>query len=285
MHKPVRVPPALERACRYLRLPGSPDTEPDCVSDDSEGALRCRETGRVFRFDGGVLDLLGANFLATDTQKMLDTWFTAWAYDRLRARFAPAIGMPTFADEVANVEQRLSLAPGDVVLDIACGQGIFTVELAKRVGAEGLVIGIDIAGSMLRRAVHHVLEADLDNVLLVRGDALALPVASASLSKVNCSGGLHQFPDLRRALREMARVSRPGARVAVSGFARSGDDRYVRFKRWAKRRFETHFVPESLLIEELQRAGYCHVESRMEGRWVGYAWGSTPPDESRRPNL
>ena len=169
----------------------------------------------------GVLDLLDPAFAPTATQRSLDTTATAWLYEFLRDRLVRSIGMPDFASEARQVIERLALAPGDVVLDLACGHGNFTVEFARRVGPTGLVIGIDIASSMLARAAARVRREGLDNVLLVRGDALALPFVDAAFAKLNCSGGLHQMPDLARALAELARVAKPGAHFAASGFARS----------------------------------------------------------------
>ena len=222
------------------------------------------------RVRDGVLDLLDERFAPTATQRFLDTAATAWLYDRIRDVFAPAIGMPEFAREADEVAARLALAPGDVVLDVACGHGNFTVELARRVGARGLVVGLDISAAMLARAANRVRRAGLDNVLLVRGDALALPFAGAAFAKLNCSGGLHQMPDLGRALGEFARVSAPGARLSGSGFATSGA-RETGFPGWIWRRFALHFVPAELLAKEIERAGYADVCVERMGAWMAAA--------------
>jgi ubiquinone/menaquinone biosynthesis C-methylase UbiE len=188
--------------------------------------------------------------------------------DRLVRRF----GMLDWADEADAVAARLALAPGDVVLDVACGHGNFTADFARRVGPSGLVIGLDIAASMLARAVARVRHERLDNVLLVRGDALALPFRDGVFAHVNCSGGLHQMPDLGRALAEMARVAAPGARFAASGFAQPGETpRGVRG--WLHRRMALHFVPVAQLAREVERAGFADVEARMVGPTFAYTSG------------
>ena len=217
----------------------------------------------------GVLDLLDRSFTPTFTQRTLDTAPTAWFYDRVRDTLAPALGMPTFAEEVAGVAERLALAPGDVVLDVACGHGNFTVELARKVGPTGLVIGLDIARSMLARAARRVRRAGLDNVVLIRGDALALPFVDGAFAKLNCSGGLHQMPDLDRALAEFARVTRPNARFAGSGFAESGAvETGWRGALW--RRWKLHVVPIQALAHAIETAGFDDVDVRQAGP-VGYA--------------
>jgi len=241
-------PTPLERAAPLLRL--APGATPLHVTN-------------------GVLDLLDRSFAPTFTQRTLDTAFTAWFYAVVRDALAPALGMPDFASEVASVAERLALAPGDVVLDVACGHGNFTVELARRVGPSGLVIGLDIAGSMLARAVRRVRRAGLDNVLLVRGDALALPFVDGAFAKLNCSGGLHQMPDLDRALAEFARVTQPDARFAGSGFARAGAaETGLRGLLW--RRMKLHFVPADVLAESIASAGFDGVDVRLVGA-LGYA--------------
>lgn len=226
--------------------------------------------GRPLALRDGILDLLADDFAPTPTQRMLDTRATAWLYDALRDRAARSIGMPSFAEEVEAVARRLELAPGDVVLDVACGQGNFTVELARRVGPEGLVVGLDISRAMLARAAARVRRAGLANVLLVRGDALALPFVDAAFARVDCAGGLHQMPDLDRALGELARVTAPGGRLAASTFAQAGAAARG-WRAWAARRLALHFVPERRLADALARAGFAQVETRMAGPFFAYA--------------
>jgi ubiquinone/menaquinone biosynthesis C-methylase UbiE len=220
----------------------------------------------------GVLDLLPESFRATGTQKMLDTPATAWAYDRLRDVAVHAIGMPSFASELADVTHALDLRAGDEVIDLACGHGNFTVALARAVGPQGFVIGIDIASSMLARAAARMRRAQLDNVLLVRGDALALPLASDSVVKLNCSGGIHQFPDLGRALDEIARVTRAGALVAVSGFATEGD-RETGWRHWLRKRLDLHVVSLPGLARRLESHGFDAIAWRSHGPLFGRASG------------
>jgi len=255
---------ALRRAAPLFRLPGTP------VPTDDGAGLRDPATGRVVRLQDGVLDLLGGAFAPTPTQRMLDTRVTAWLYDAVRERWARAAGLPRFPDEVRAVARRLALAPGDVVLDVACGHGNFTVELAREVGPAGLVIGLDISAAMLARAAVRVRRAGLANVLLVRGDALALPFVDGAFVKANCSGGLHQMPDLPRALGEMARVTARGGRFAASTFAQAGPEPRG-WRAIAARRLALHFVPEARLAAAIAGAGFSGVETEMAGPWFAYA--------------
>lgn len=260
---------ALKRAARLLRLSGPTSPPPDIA--ESGDALVCPATGRRVVVRDGVIDLLGAGFEPNIGQRMLDTAPSAWFYDLVRPRLGPLLGMPTFDSEVKNVVERLVLEPGSTALDIACGQGNFTLELARVVGPDGLVIGLDIAGAMLKRAARHLCESGMSNVVLLRADALDLPFADACLASINCSGGLHQFPDVKRALAEMARTNRPGGRMAISGFASPTRDANEGFRRWVQGG-DMNFVPMDELEADMQGAGYEQVGGEM-GRWVGYRWG------------
>lgn len=259
----------LECAAPLLRLPTSPDRPPEVLADGS--GLRCPATGQVYPYRDGILDLLPDAVPLTETQHVLNTPITAWAYDRFRGALMRVLGLPDFPSEVAAIQQRLQARPGDTILDLACGHGNFTVEWAKRVGQEGLVLGLDIAPAMLARAGIRFRQWGLDNVLLIRGDAHHLPLADASLPKVNCSGGFHQFPDLPQALREIARVSMLGGVVTASTFAVGTDDHFAKLKNWLRRRFALHFVPLTDLGEQLATLGYTDYEWSLPGGWFGYA--------------
>lgn len=246
-------------------------SNPDALAR-AAALFACDPASLAPRVQDGVLDLLGDAFHPTFTQRTLDTAFTAWIYDALRDRLTSTIGMPDFETEVRDVAERLAIAEGDVVLDVACGQGNFTVELARRVGPTGLVVGLDIAASMLARAANRVRREGLGNIVLVRGDALALPFRDAAFAKVNCSGGLHQMPDLDRALGEMARVAMPGARFTGSSFARDGTEESG-LRGWLWRRWSLHFVPVVVLGRAVEAAGFGDVRAQMAGSAMGYAWG------------
>jgi hypothetical protein len=244
----------LERAAPLLRLPASSDRAPQVLPDGS--GLRSPSTGRVYTYgpgDGrGILDLLPAEPGQTFTQKALDTPLTVWFYDRFRETITGALNSPDFASEVAHIQQDLQAGPGDTILDLACGQGNFTVEWAKRVGPAGLVIGLDIALAMLERAAYHINRWGLDNVLLIRGDAHHLPLAVG-------------------VLRKIARVSALGAVLTASTFAEGIDDRRAPIKRWLKRRFDLHFVPLADLGDQLGALGYGSYDWLLPGSgWFGY---------------
>jgi demethylmenaquinone methyltransferase/2-methoxy-6-polyprenyl-1,4-benzoquinol methylase len=99
---------------------------------------------------------------------------------------------------------------GDSALDVACGTGDLAIELSRRVGGDGEVIGSDFAQEMLERArvKAPTLQWDL-------GNALDLPYASNRFDATTVGFGARNFSDLDRGLAEMARVVKPGGRVVV----------------------------------------------------------------------
>lgn len=244
----------LGRAVHLIRLPGAPDRAPELV--DGGAGLRCPVTGRVFRYQDGVLDLLLNHGPRTVSQRALDTSVTTWFYDHMRDWIMAAGGLPSFSVEVANIQRRLGAIPGDVIVDLACGHGNFTVEWSRLVGPTGLVLGLDISRSTLARAATRVKALELGNVLLIHADALHLPLADGSIRKINCSGGFHAFPDLSRALQEISRVSCSGAVLTASTFAESPDHPRPFLRKWFKERFGLHFVPLPWLGEQLEALGY-----------------------------
>jgi len=109
----------------------------------------------------------------------------------------------------------LNLAPAHRVLDLATGTADLAIQVAR---TEPLlsVVGLDPSGKMLDVGRLKVERAALtERVELVQGDAQALPFADNSFDSVCIAFGIRNVPDRGKALREMARVTRAGGRVAI----------------------------------------------------------------------
>jgi demethylmenaquinone methyltransferase/2-methoxy-6-polyprenyl-1,4-benzoquinol methylase len=106
-----------------------------------------------------------------------------------------------------------ALAPGDRALDVATGTGDLALELARRVGPAGEVVGSDFSEGMLDHARRK--GADAANVRFEQANALALPYADGEFAAATVGFGARNFSDLAQGLREMTRVVRPGGRVVV----------------------------------------------------------------------
>jgi demethylmenaquinone methyltransferase/2-methoxy-6-polyprenyl-1,4-benzoquinol methylase len=110
----------------------------------------------------------------------------------------------------ARAADLAAVGPGSRALDVATGTGDLAVELARRVGPEGEVIGSDFSENMLELA-----RAKAPSIRFEQANALALPYDDDSFDAATVGFGARNFSDLPQGLREMARVVRPGGRVVI----------------------------------------------------------------------
>ncbi len=166
----------------------------------------------------------------------------------------------------------LSLPPGSVVVDLACGTGDLCRDLAR---AGYRPIGVDFSLGMLTHA--------RTSSPLVQGDALALPLPDGSVDGVVSGFALRNFADLDRAFGEMARVLRSGGRLSLLDVAQpertlvrighgvyfghvvpkigavlSNGDAYRYLPRSV-----AYLPPPPRLIGQLEEAGFTQVERRL----------------------
>ncbi|MER6027121.1 methyltransferase domain-containing protein [Streptomyces sp. NPDC001851] len=115
---------------------------------------------------------------------------------------------PAYAAAVGD----LGLRPGDRVLDAGCGTGRALPPLRAAVGPSGVVLGADLTPAMLTAAVR--AGRDRHGRLLL-ADVAALPLRSGSLDTVFAAGLIAHLPQPEENLRELARVVRPGGKLAL----------------------------------------------------------------------
>jgi demethylmenaquinone methyltransferase/2-methoxy-6-polyprenyl-1,4-benzoquinol methylase len=112
---------------------------------------------------------------------------------------------------------RIVPAPGNVVLDVASGTAGVALQLASRTGAR--VVGLDLTEHMLRRGKANVTAAgQADRISLVAGRAEQIPLPDASVDALTFTYLLRYVDDPQATLAELARVVRPGGRVASLEF-------------------------------------------------------------------
>jgi SAM-dependent methyltransferase len=107
------------------------------------------------------------------------------------------------------------LPRGARVVDVGCGAGIDSFIAARMVGPSGMVIGVDMTPAMLEKAKASATAGGFDNVEFRAGYGESLPVEDEWADVVISNGVLNLMPDKVAALREMARVLRPGGRLQI----------------------------------------------------------------------
>ena len=114
------------------------------------------------------------------------------------------------------VVDALSPAAGEAILDVGCGNGAVALEVARRVGADGSVLGLDLSGPMLGVARGRAAEAGLDQARFEQGDAQIHPLPAASFDGVVSRFGVMFFNDPVAAFTNLAQATKPGGRLAFA---------------------------------------------------------------------
>ncbi len=145
--------------------------------------------------------------------EVMDTAEDAAEYDAMD--FAAPNGR--FAEDALAL---LGERPGAEVLDVGTGTADIPVRMLRR-DARLRVVGVDLAGEMLRLAARKVADAGLSaQCSLERVDGKALPFDAGRFDMVMCNSAVHHVPEPIALLRELARVVRPGGAVIVRDLIR-----------------------------------------------------------------
>jgi ubiquinone/menaquinone biosynthesis C-methylase UbiE len=121
-----------------------------------------------------------------------------------------------FARQLRRMIAALPIRTGMRVLDMACGDGAYTVWLAERVGPTGEVVAVDIDPAFLARAKESAAASNIAApVLHVAAPLEALPFEPATFDVIWCAQSLYSLPDPLETLRTLRPLLRPGGHLAV----------------------------------------------------------------------
>jgi ubiquinone/menaquinone biosynthesis C-methylase UbiE len=196
-------------------------------------------------------------------------------------------GPSIFARFGARLVEHMPLAPGTIILDVATGKGAVLLPIARRVGSEGHVMGVDLSSTILQEADRAVSAAGLTNVELCKMDAEHLEFPDHAFDVITCAFSLFLFPDIDAALREMYRVCKPGGYVGVSIFDKTPSpfdpgwpillQQFMKYQRGVLMPQQVAYAPQE--VEALlSRIGFRSVATHSETNDVVYAtledwWG------------
>jgi demethylmenaquinone methyltransferase / 2-methoxy-6-polyprenyl-1,4-benzoquinol methylase len=157
------------------------------------------------------------------------------------------------------------LAAGQSAVDVACGTGALTRELAASApGAR--VLGVDFSWEMVRRASGPEADPRTPPAAFLVGDALRLPLRDASVDVVTIAFGLRNLPEPGRGLLEFRRVLRPGGRLVVCEFSQP----VVPVLRGVYRRYLTRLMPVAARRLTSDPEAYQYL-ARSIGAWPDQA--------------
>jgi tRNA A58 N-methylase Trm61 len=118
--------------------------------------------------------------------------------------------------EMRPVLDRVGIRPGERVLELGPGPGIFTVKAARRVGPTGRLVAVDIQPKMIAQVEERVRKAGLANVETHIADAYHLPLDNESVDRAFLVTVLPEIPDQARALAELRRVLKPDGLLSIT---------------------------------------------------------------------
>ncbi len=133
----------------------------------------------------------------------------------------------------ARLRDVLAPQPGERVLEVGPGTGYYSLHVAEWVAPEGQLDVFDLQQEMLDHTMRRAGEAGLTNVVPTRGDARTLPYDDATFDGAYLTAVLGEIPDQAAALRELARVLKPGGRLVVGELF--GDPHWVSPRRLRER--------------------------------------------------
>ena len=198
---------------------------PGYVCPKCRGALReipdglaCEACGASYPIQEGIPDFLEGNPGTADgslrrttaIMDLLAPWYETRIWYPVFLRVVGGTGAPRLREIVRRIHGIARVERGRI-LDVACGPGTMGRGLAS---PDRVVFGIDASLGMLRRGIRIARREGIGNLRFARGRAEALPFADGTFDAALCGGALHLFPDPEAALREIARVLRPGAPLA-----------------------------------------------------------------------
>ncbi len=127
----------------------------------------------------------------------------------------PPAAVESFAG-VGYPFQAKIIRSGDRVLDVGSGSGTDTLIASRLVGPGGRVLALDLTAAMRDKLLASIERLGVQNVTVIAGNAEAIPLPDASVDVVTTNGVLNLVPDKERAVREIARVLRPGGRLQLA---------------------------------------------------------------------
>jgi ubiquinone/menaquinone biosynthesis C-methylase UbiE len=164
-------------------------------------------------------------------------------------------------EDCETLLQALNVQPGQVVCDMGCGNGFYTLQLAKLVGEQGKVLAVDIQPEMLHMLSERARESGITNIVPVAGTQIDPRLEPASVDLILLVDVYHEFSHPAQMLVAMRTALKPGGRIALAEFRL--EDRSVPIKRLhkmsKKQILREYSANELKLVEEFDKLPWQHL--------------------------
>jgi ubiquinone/menaquinone biosynthesis C-methylase UbiE len=164
-------------------------------------------------------------------------------------------------EDCETLLQALNVQPGQVVCDMGCGNGFYTLQLAKLVGEQGKVLAVDIQPEMLHMLSERAREAGITNIVPVAGTQIDPRLEPGSVDLILLVDVYHEFSHPAQMLAAMRSALKPGGRIALAEFRL--EDRNVPIKRLhkmsKKQILREYGANELKLVEEFDKLPWQHL--------------------------
>ena len=182
-------------------------------------------------------------------------------------------------EECSTLIKILAAKPGETVCDLGCGNGFYTIPLAKMVGEQGSVLAVDIQPEMLRLLEARAAEAQLKNIKPILGTLIDPKLPDAGVDLVLLVDVYHEFSHPEHMLQSIRKSLKPTGRVALVEFRLEDPKVPIKLE---------HKMSKAQILKEFPPNGYKLVDSFDELPWqhvMFFARDDSPltPTERVRP--
>jgi len=160
------------------------------------------------------------------------------------------------------------LKEGEIVVDLGAGGGIDVFLAAKKVGAKGKIIGVDMTEEMVSKARSTALQYGYENVEFRLGEIEALPINDESVDVIISNCVINLSPDKERVFQEAYRVLKPSGRILISDIVTEGElpaEVKKSFDAWAG--CVAGALEKSQYLDTIRRAGFKDIEIVSESTY------------------
>ena len=228
------MPSICRYLCVILLLPAicSPGIGQDEVTDPQLPAALTEYKGRKIAY---TMSYLGAPWLVRATRQK--------------------------EEDCATLLQELKLEPGMTVCDMGCGNGYYSLQMAEKVGPDGVILAVDIQPQMLRLLQARAEEQGIENVKPIQGTLADPKLPERKVDLILCVDVYHEFSHPEHMLRAMRSSLAPGGVIALAEYRE--EDPSVPIKplhKMSKKQILKEYVPNGLrLVREFDGLPWQHL--------------------------